>query len=683
MTIGPGTELGDRYELGHQIGSGGMASVYLAYDTVLDREVAVKVLAERFAADQAFVERFRREASAAAGLNHPNIVGVYDRGGAEGTYYIVMEYLKGPDLKKVIRDQGPLDPAVAVDNALQILSALSAAHAAGIIHRDIKPQNVMVGEDGRLRVADFGIARADADQQMTEAGSVIGTAQYLSPEQAQGEETTAASDTYAVGIVLYEMLTGRVPFDGDRPVTVAMKQINEPPVPPRVFAQGIPPELDAVVMKALSKRPEDRYASAEDFTAALLDVRAEMPGGQQSTLILTAPAAGAAAGAGAAATMETQALGNASGSGRGGGRGGSKGKKKGGGNRPAIWGIAAVIVAALVVALALALTRGGSDMVAVPDVAGFDAPAASRAITDAGLTPTQRTQASDTVQVGVVIGTQPEAGTEVAVESTVTILVSSGPAEVTVPNVVGEALEDAQATLEKAGFDVTTEEVDSDREIGTVVRQAPRAGSMAGSGDTVTLYVSKGVTKVTVPDVTGSSVSSARSELSSAGLSVGSVTEDDGSSGQSPGTVVGQDPSSGASVAKGTSVNLVIAAQSGSSVPDVTGSDQSTARNKLESLGFNVNSSGAESTQPEGTVIDQDPQPGATVPAGSTVTIIVAYPPSSGGSGDGSSGGSSGGSGDGSSGGGSQPPAPSGGGSSGSPSGSGGSGGGSQPPAPN
>ena len=679
MTIGPGTELGDRYELGHQIGSGGMATVYLAYDTVLDREVAVKVLAERFAADQAFVERFRREASAAAGLNHPNIVAVYDRGEAEGTYFIVMEYLKGPDLKRVIRDQGPLDPAVAVDNALQILSALSAAHAAGIIHRDIKPQNVMVGEDGRLHVADFGIARADADQQMTEAGSVIGTAQYLSPEQAQGEETTAASDTYAVGIVLYEMLTGRVPFDGDRPVTVAMKQINEPPVPPRVFAQGIPPELDAVVMKALSKRPEDRYTSAEDFTAALLDVRAEMPGGQQSTLILTAPAAGAAAGAGAAATMETQALGNGSGAGRGGkGRGGSTGKKKGGGNRPAIWGIAAVILAALVVALALALTRGGSDMVAVPDVAGFDAPATSRAITDAGLVPTQRTQASDTVQVGVVIGTQPEAGTEVAKESTVTVLVSSGPAEVTVPNVVGEALEDAQATLEKAGFDVATEEVDSDRESGTVVRQAPKAGSMAGSGDTITLYVSKGVTKVSVPSVTGSSLSTARTRITDAGLTVGSVTEDDGSSGQSPGTVVGQDPSGGASVAKGTAVNLVIAAQSGSSVPDVTGSDQSTARNKLESLGFNVTSSSAESTQPEGTVIDQDPQPGSTVPAGSTVTIIVAYPPSSGGgSGSGSTTTNSGG---GSSGGGSQPPAPSSGGSGGGSSG--GASGGAQPPAP-
>jgi serine/threonine-protein kinase len=253
-------------------------------------------------------------------------------------------------------------------------------------------------------------------------------------------------------------------------------------------------------------------------------------------------------------------------------------------------------------------------------------------------------------------------------ESTVTILVSSGPAEVTVPNMVGKTLEEAQAALEQAGFVVTTREVDSDKEIGTVVRQAPGAGTRAGSGDTVTLFVSKGITKVTVPDVTGNDVSSARSEITGAGLTVGSVSEDDGSSGQTPGTVVGQDPTGGSSVAKGSSVDLIIAADGGSSVPDVTGSDQSTARSKLESLGFNVNSSGAESTQPEGTVIDQDPQPGTSVPAGSTVTIIVAYSPASGGGSSGTTTGSGGGSG-----GGSQPPAPSGGS---------GSSGGSQPPAP-
>ncbi len=664
MSIGPGSEVGDRYELGHQLGSGGMATVYLAYDTVLDREVAVKVLSDRFAQDPAFVERFRREASAAAGLNHPNIVAVYDRGEAEGTYYIVMEYLSGPDLKKVIREQGPLDPATAVDNALQILSALSAAHAAGIVHRDIKPQNVMVGEDGRLRVADFGIARADADQQMTEAGSVIGTAQYLSPEQAQGEETTAASDTYAVGIVLYEMITGRVPFDGDRPVAVAMKQINEPPIPPRVFESGIPQDLDAVVMKSLSKRAEDRFETAEDFTASLLEVRAGMSGGQQSTLILTAPTAVAGA---AAATGETQAM---SANGRGGrnsssGRGRRAPQKRN--NRPAMWGIVAVLIAALAVALALALTSGGGNTIPIPDVAGLDVPAATKQIADVGLTSTQRQQASDTVAAGVVVGTNPSAGTDVAKKSTVTILVSTGPAEVTVPSVLNMTLEAGTAALEKVGLQVTTVEVDSPKPVGTVVKQDPKPGIAAKSGDTVTLSVSKGTTKVSVPNVTGSDVSTAKADIVQAGLVVGSVSEDDGTSGQSPGTVVSQDPSGGSSVANGSSVSLIVAAQSsGQDVPDVTGFDASTARSKLESLGFSVVSTiDAESTQPEGTVIDQIPQPHTTLASGDIVTIIVASRESGGGTTT-------------KSGGGSQPPAPTGGTGAGGSSG----GGGSQPPAP-
>jgi len=207
MTFEPGELIGGRYELGRQLGAGGMARVYLGHDRLLDREVAVKVLAEPYASDPQFVERFRREASAAAGLNHPNIVAVYDRGEADGSYYIVMEYLSGPDLKQVIRRRAPLPPLQAIDFTQQILAALGAAHRRDIVHRDVKPQNVLVAEDGHLKVTDFGIARAGAQTDMTEAGSVIGTAQYLSPEQARGDEVTAASDCYAVGIVLYEMLT--------------------------------------------------------------------------------------------------------------------------------------------------------------------------------------------------------------------------------------------------------------------------------------------------------------------------------------------------------------------------------------------------------------------------------------------------------------------------------------------
>ena len=228
----PGEIVGGRYEIIELLGSGGMANVYRAHDPQLGRDVAVKILASRYTADPAFVERFRREASAAAQLNHPNIVQVFDRGEADGTYFIVMEYLVGPDLKSVIRTRGALPPLEAIDNTQQILAALAAAHRRDVIHRDIKPQNVMLASDGTLKVTDFGIARAGSGGDMTEAGSVIGTAQYLSPEQAHGGELTSASDCYSAGIVLYEMLTGRVPFDGERPVVVAMKQINEPPVPP-------------------------------------------------------------------------------------------------------------------------------------------------------------------------------------------------------------------------------------------------------------------------------------------------------------------------------------------------------------------------------------------------------------------------------------------------------------------
>ena len=276
-TVEPGTVIGGRYQLEKTIGTGGMAKVWLAHDRLLDRRVAVKILADRYASDPGFVERFRREASAAAGLSHPNIVTVYDRGETDGSYYIVMEHLPGPDLKEIVRQRGKLAPRQAVDAALQILAALSAAHRRNVIHRDIKPQNVLVAEDGHLKVTDFGIARAGDDAGMTEVGSVIGTAQYLSPEQARGEDVTTASDCYSTGIVLYELLTGRVPFDGEKPVAIAMRQINEVPVAPRVIVPQIPPPLNEIVMKALEKRPGSRYRTAEEFSNALLRVRPSLP----------------------------------------------------------------------------------------------------------------------------------------------------------------------------------------------------------------------------------------------------------------------------------------------------------------------------------------------------------------------------------------------------------------------
>src|ERR671917_2500429 len=256
------------YQVIDRVGSGGMADVYCARDTQLGRKVALKLLYRRFAEDPQFVERFRREASSAASLQHPNVVQVFDRGEWDGTYYIAMEFLEGRNLKQVVRDHGALDPALAVSIVSQILRAARFAHRRGIVHRDIKPHNVIVDEEGRAKVTDFGIARAGASD-MTETGSIMGTAQYLSPEQAQGHPVDARSDLYSIGVVLYELLTGAVPFDAESPVTIALKQVSEEPVPPRVRNPAVPPALEAVVMRALRKDPAERYQDADQFITAL------------------------------------------------------------------------------------------------------------------------------------------------------------------------------------------------------------------------------------------------------------------------------------------------------------------------------------------------------------------------------------------------------------------------------
>src|SRR3954469_15205137 len=266
------TVIDERYRVLHRIGSGGMADVYCAEDGQLGRRVALKLLYPRFAEDHEFVERFRREASAAAGLQHPNVVQVYDRGEWDGTYYIAMEFLEGRSLKQIIREEGPPDPERAIDIVIQVLRAERFAHKRGIVHRDIKPANVIVDGEGNAKVTDFGIARAGASD-MTETGSILGTAQYLSPEQAQGHPVSARSDLYSTGILLYESLTGRVPFDGDSPVTIALKQVSEEPIPPAELNPAVSPQLEDVVLHAMAKDPAWRVASADEFIAAREAVR--------------------------------------------------------------------------------------------------------------------------------------------------------------------------------------------------------------------------------------------------------------------------------------------------------------------------------------------------------------------------------------------------------------------------
>lgn len=299
--LAPGTMVDDRYRIVSRLGAGGMADVFLAEDEQLGRKVALKLLYQRFAEDPGFVERFRREAQSAAGLQHPNVVSVYDRGSYDGTYYIAMEYLPGRSLKQLIRAEAPLDPVRAIDITLQILRAARFAHRRGVIHRDLKPHNVIVDDQDNAKVTDFGIARAGASD-MTETGSIMGTAQYLSPEQAQGHAVSAGSDLYSIGVVLYEMLTGRVPFDAESAVTIALKHVSEAPPPMTVINPSVPPELEQVVMWALNKNPVDRPANADQFITALEQARSALLSGDRGERTASLPAlAGVAVGRYAAA----------------------------------------------------------------------------------------------------------------------------------------------------------------------------------------------------------------------------------------------------------------------------------------------------------------------------------------------------------------------------------------------
>ncbi len=303
----PGATIDDRYRVRSRIGTGGMADVYLVHDQQLDREVALKVLHQRFAADPAFVERFRREAQSAAALAHPHVVSVYDRGSFDDNYYIAMEYLPGRSLKQLIQEEAPLQEGRAIKLATQILQATAFAHRHGVIHRDLKPHNVIVDADDNVKVTDFGIARAGASD-MTETGSIMGTAQYLSPEQAQGHAVSGPSDLYSVGVILYEMMTGRVPFEGDSPVAIALKQVAEAPVPPSQINPSISPDLEQVILWSLNKNPADRPADADRFIEALEQVASGAPGqttSMRAVVPVAAGAAGLATGAAAAAAYGT------------------------------------------------------------------------------------------------------------------------------------------------------------------------------------------------------------------------------------------------------------------------------------------------------------------------------------------------------------------------------------------
>jgi eukaryotic-like serine/threonine-protein kinase len=609
-----------RYRVVRKLGAGGMADVYLAEDEELGRRVAIKILNDRHANDEQFVERFRREAKNAAGLSHPNIVSIYDRGEAEGTYYIAMEYLDGRSLKEMLVARGPMPIMDAIQFTRQILNALRFAHRKGVVHRDIKPHNVMVDGDSRLKVTDFGIARAGASQ-MTEAGAIVGTAQYLSPEQARGAAVDQRSDLYSIGVVLYEMLTGHVPFTGDTPVEIAMKHLSDTPRPPSAIRPEIPPDLDMIVLRALAKNPDDRFQTADEMDAELARVE---QGGSVTTI--TADAATAVLSGTSLAAAAPTAIAPP----RRARRTGTYRYQEPPPRRRPLWPwlLAILGLAAALAAGWFAYDRIQDSLsqgpVSVPHVEGLREQNAVRIIERAGLEPVVRRRPDANVREGRVIEQDPAQGSRVDRESPVDIDVSTGPPTVTVPDVRGRSREDAIAALAERGLKVNPVDVFSREDEGTVVAQAPEAGERVDVGSQVRINISRGLQPVAVPTVVGETFESASSQLQAAGFAV--ARRDVDAEDAPGGIVVRQDPAGGTQASRGATVTLFVSrGPPESTIPDVASRNESDAQAALEAAGFEVVVEDEETLDPtqDGIVLSQDPPGGTTAPRGSQVTIFV------------------------------------------------------------
>ncbi|BAD40338.1 Stk1 family PASTA domain-containing Ser/Thr kinase [Symbiobacterium thermophilum] len=555
-----GTILGNRYRIEERIGGGGMAVVFRATDLQLGREVAVKTLRGQFGADDEFVRRFRREAHNAASLSHPNIVQTYDVGEDGGVHYIVMELVTGKTLKALIQEQGPLPPGDAARIGIAIADALAHAHAQGIVHRDIKPHNILLGQDGRVKVADFGIARAVTTDTLTRTGSWMGSAHYFSPEQADGQPASAKSDLYSLGVVLYEMVTGTVPFQGESPITVALKHLRERVDPPSHLNPEVPVELDEIILRAMEKEPEDRFDSAVEMRDALADFlqlhlegRTHMPSGDFPTMDVRAARARSA------------------GQRRERGRAKRQRDPETARRRARIRNI--VIVSAVVLVLLGGLGAGGWALwkfldvpeVQVPPIVGVHITQAEEMLAAAKLQRAIVSERHSDLEQLYIIEARPEPGSWVKEGAVIELVVSKGPEIVELPDVVGMNLDQARARLKSERFGVgEIKEQISNRPAGEVIAQAPPARTPLKVGSTVTLTVSLGPLKV--PDVAGMALDDARKAITDAGLVPGSVTERPDA--QPAGTVLATVPAEGSQVEPGQRVDLVV-----SSGPELLGTE--------------------------------------------------------------------------------------------------------------
>jgi beta-lactam-binding protein with PASTA domain/tRNA A-37 threonylcarbamoyl transferase component Bud32 len=611
--VSEGSIVDGRYRVLQRLGSGGMADVWLAEDAHLQRRVALKVLHKRFAQDKEFVERFRREAEAAAALQHPNIVAVFDRGEFEGTYYIAMQYVEGHTLKQLI-DVG-LSPEQAVPQIRQVLEAARFAHRHGIVHRDLKPQNVIVDAEGKAAVTDFGIARAGVSE-ITQTGSVMGTPHYLSPEQAQGMDTTAVSDLYSIGVMLYEALTGRVPFEGESAVAVAMKQVSQTPQRPSSINPRVSPALDAVVMRALEKDPGQRFQSADAFLAALDQAMREpgAPGGGTAAFAPLPPVVAVPEEASEEDEDPEEAA--------------RKRRKK-------IW--LGVLAAILVGALIGYLAARSSPTTDVPNVTGKQLEFAILQLERKGFDVGEEKFVERQAPRNEVLEQQPVASppgdpaeedcsflTLFCSKPKVELTISAGPGSGVVPATAGLTQEEAEEKLDDAGFEVAVERANSASvEEGRVINSEPSAGTTTTNGSTVTVVVSRGPRLARVPVLVGTQRSVAVQRIRGNGFTP-SISEEESS--KPAGQVLSQSPDAGSELEPGATVVIVVSeGENTVTVPNEIGKLRREAVEAMRAAGLGPFVEEEETSVPSqvGRVIDQFPPPGKEVEAGTEVTLVV------------------------------------------------------------